>query len=620
MKPIFVYDLEILGGNFFSGTFINVKTNEKIVCYVLDGVSYNTDRLDYLIEECLLVGYNNQSYDDLILNYIYKHKEINTEELYALSNAIINQHRTGIPLWKNEDIAYYMKGKVESLDLMKILAFDKLKVGLKQCAVNLRHPRIQDLPYDHSRSVSRGDLDTILSYNDNDVQITLTLLNRLKGDINLRFKTSKDYNVDVKNASRTYIAKQIFDKYYSDYTGLRFGTFKDLRTPRSKILLKDCIQSNIHYTTDIMNNMLEYFKSQTIYSIDNAIDYKILYKGKGYQLGFGGIHSIDRPAIFESTEDRYIIDADVDSYYPNIIINYNIKPEHCRKEFFTILSDLTTRRLKAKADKDEMTADTLKITVNSVFGLLNFPNYWLYDPQAALSTTINGQLFLLMLIEKLEENGFEVISANTDGVTCFVPKSRYEEYQRICKDWSKYTKFNLSYKKYRKYIRKDVNNYVVAYEGSSCADKAKGMFSEEQKLEKGYNTSIIPTALNNYFINGISIKETIDSATNIFDFCLSEKSGSQFRMELHYLDGTDKKIKSLQKTNRYFIANKGGTFLKRKEDESLHQMQVGWQVYILNDYDKNKDLEYINNVDKRYYISECNKILEIIEDKQLKLW
>ena len=77
---------------------------------------------------------------------------------------------------------------------------------------------------------------------------------------------------------------------------------------------------------------------------------------------------------------------------------------------------------------------------------------------------------------------------------------------------------------------------------------------------------------------------------------------------------------SLQKTNRYFIANEGGTFLKRKEDNSLHQMQVGWQVYILNNFIKDKEKEYINNVDKRYYISECNKILEIIEDKQLKLW
>jgi hypothetical protein len=501
---------------------------------------------------------------------------------------------------------------------MKILAFDKLKVGLKQCAVNLRHPLIQDLPFHHTREVLKCDLDIILSYNMNDVRITQVLLNRLRSALNLRFKVSKDYKVNVKNASNTYIGKEIFDKYYADYTGLRFNTFKDLRTHRSKIYLKDCIVPEIHYKTDIMNDMLSTFKSQVVYSINDAINYKIIYKDKGYQMGFGGLHSIDRAGIFQSTDDVSIWDADVSSFYPNILLEYKIKPEHCRSEFFKILADLTDRRLKAKALKDDITADTLKITVNSVFGLLNFENYWLYDPQAALSTTINGQLFLLMLIEDLEENGFEVISANTDGVTSYVPNNRYEEYQKICQNWSKSTRFNLEYKKYLKYVRRDINNYVVLEDKGEI--KTKGIFSEKQMLEKGYNTSIIPKALNNYFLKGVSIQDTINTSIDIFDFCLSEKSGSQFKMELHYLSGTEKKIKSLQKTNRYFIANKGGTFLKRKEDDSIHNMQVSWQVYILNNFIKDKEQEYINNVDKRYYISECNKILETIEDKQLKLW
>jgi hypothetical protein len=457
MKEMFVYDIEILGGNFFCATFINPKTNEKQIFVVYNKIEYDIKKLNYLIENCLLIGYNNHSYDDIILNYIYRSGFIDPKEIQALSNDIIHQHRTGIPLWKNEDIAFYMNDKVNSLDLMKILAFDKLKVGLKQCAVNLRHPLIQDLPFPYDQTVKEEDIDTILSYNNNDVQITLSLLNRLKEDINLRYKTSYDYKVNVKNASRTYIAKEIFNKYYADYTGLHFGTFKELRTHRSKIYLKDCILPEIHYSTDIMNNMLNTFKSQLVYSIDNAIDYKIIYKNKGYQMGFGGLHSIDRPAIFESTNDMFIIDADVSSFYPNILIEYKIKPEHCRNEFFTILSDLTKRRLNAKSKKDNITADTLKITINSVFGLLNFENYWLYDPQAALSTTINGQLFLLMLIERLEENNFEVISANTDGVTCFVPKIRYEEYKNICDNWSKETRFILEFKNYRKYVRRDVN-------------------------------------------------------------------------------------------------------------------------------------------------------------------
>lgn len=616
MKDLYVYDIEILGGNFFCSTFINPKTNEKLVCYVLNGVAHNTHILFDIIPKCILIGYNNKSYDDIILNYIWTNKEVVTSELYALSNDIIKNQNSGEPLWKNDDLKPFLKGKVESIDLMKILAFDKLKVSLKQCAVNLRHPLILDMPIDHKLYVQEKDLDLILNYNLNDVNITLTLLNKLKPDINLRFKTSYDYKVNVKDASRTAIGKEIFNKYYSDYTGLEYEQFKDLRTPRSYIQLRECILPGIHYKTNIMNTMLDYFKSKTVYSIDEGIDYLILFNNKGYQMGFGGLHSIDRPAIYTSTEDCIILDADVGSYYPNILIQYGIKPEHCSDVFLQILTDITDRRLQAKAKKDMITADTLKITINAVFGLFNYPKYWLYDPKAALTTTINGQMFLLMLIEDLELNGFEVISANTDGVTTMVDKNNLEKYNKICKAWEDYTKFNLEFKQYNKYVRRDVNNYSVEVKDDD--QKTKGIFSEKQILEKGYNTAIIPKALNNYFFKGIPIQDTISNGDNIFDYCLSEKSGNQFKMELHYLDGLDKKVLPLQKTNRYFIANKGGTFLKRKQDDSLINMQVGWQVYILNDFNKDKD--YLSNIDKRYYINECNKTIEIIEDKQLKLW
>ena len=36
MKEMFVYDIEILGGNFFCATFINPKTNEKLISMIAD--------------------------------------------------------------------------------------------------------------------------------------------------------------------------------------------------------------------------------------------------------------------------------------------------------------------------------------------------------------------------------------------------------------------------------------------------------------------------------------------------------------------------------------------------------------------------------------------------------
>lgn len=298
------------------------------------------------------------------------------------------------------------------------------------------------------------------------------------------------------------------------------------------------------------------------------------------------------------------------------MLKHRIKPEHVHEEFYNILETITTKRLLAKKSGDKITTETLKITINSIFGLYNFPNYWLYDPKAALSVTINGQMFLLMLIEELELNGFEVISANTDGVTAIVPINRKEEYYNICKKWQEYCQFNLSFTKYYRYIRRDVNNYVSESEKEV---KQKGCFLDKQSLDKGYNTTIIAKAINNYFLKNIPVEKTITTGDNIFDYCLSEKTGNQFVMEYHYIKDDNKYIDILQKNNRFFISKKGGTLLKRKTDNSLHNVALSWQTTILNKYNENELNYYLSNVDHRYYIAEAKKIIDQIEDKQLTL-
>jgi len=610
-----IYDIEILGGNFFSVTFLDYKTNKSLQIYKLNNIEHNTDKLLPIIDNCFLIGYNNKMYDDIILNKIRK-EGVNTRELYNLSQEIINSQKKNRPLWENTNVLPYMRYGVKSLDLMKILAFDKLKISLKQCAINLRHDWIQDLPFEHDYSPVIEDIPTILKYNKNDVDITKRLLDSIIDAVKLRINYSKEFKVDVLNASRTYIGKKTLDKYYSEYTNQEFDYFKTLRTNRSEIRISECILDQICFKTKEMGQMLEFFKSRVIKSIDDGIDYLVLLNGKGYQLGFGGLHSIDRPKIYKSTEDVEIIDCDGDSYYPNLMINYKIKPEHVDNKFFDILKEITTKRLIAKASKDKVTAETLKITINSIFGLLNFSNYWLYDPKAALTVTINGQMFLLMLIEDLELNGFEVISSNTDGITTLVPKNRREEYNNICKKWEEFCKINLSFTKYDNYIRRDVNNYIVKYSEDT---KQKGCFLEKQSLDKGYNTAIIPKAINNYFLKNIPVEETITKGDNIFDYCLSEKTGNQFVMEYHYIKDDNKFIDTLQKNNRFFISKKGGTLLKRKTDNSLHNVALGWQTTILNKYNENELNYYLSNVDHRYYIAEAKKIIDQIEDKQLTL-
>ena len=148
---------------------------------------------------------------------------------------------------------------------------------------------------------------------------------------------------------------------------------------------------------------------------------KLNFRLNTYTLGIGGLHTDEKPAKYYSNDVVKISSCDVGSFYPSIMINYGIKPDHIDKRFIDILKRITSERLVAKKAKDKVKAESYKIVVNSTFGKTGYDNHWLYDPATLLGVTLNGQLFLLMLIEKLELAGIKVISANTDGIECKVP-------------------------------------------------------------------------------------------------------------------------------------------------------------------------------------------------------
>ena len=71
---------------------------------------------------------------------------------------------------------------------------------------------------------------------------------------------------------------------------------------------------------------------------------------------------------------------------------------------------------------------------------------YLYDPECTYIVTINLQLLLCNLIESFELNGFDVLSANTDGLLIRRPNDRLDLFNHICKEWEDYSKLSLDTK------------------------------------------------------------------------------------------------------------------------------------------------------------------------------
>lgn len=599
------YDIEIFP-NFFSATFLSVKDPDDIRSFVISwdlGIDELLKLKTFLdLEVSLLIGYNNLSFDSPLLEYVYNYSgtKIN-KDLFIKSQNIISRERGEIfvsqknYLWKQ-------------LDLMKLMAFDKLGVSLKQCAINLKWKKIQDLPLPYDHSVVESEIELILKYNINDVLITYELYKNLQEKIELREKLGSIYRVELTNASDSKIANVLLEKFYIEQSGLELKQIRNLRTKREFLWLKDCISPKIKFKTKKLNDLKNDIEQTLVVSENNfAYKKKLSFGGNEYEIGVGGLHTEDMPGRFISSEESIIRDCDVASFYPNIIINDNLIPEHLDNNFIDILKNITKERIDAKKNGDKVKADGLKITINSIFGKLGSETFWLEDAKTFLSVTVSGQLFLLMLIESLVLSNIEVISANTDGVVCRIPKNLEEKYLEICKWWEKQTGFELEYTDYALYVRSDVNNYITKkLDGKT---KEKGRYVSEVDLKKGYKYPIVPKCLYEYFVNNCSVEYTLQSSLDILDFCISQKTGKEFVLEYR----TEEEIKHLQKTNRFYVSNSGGDLVKVRQDTGSEiGLLVGNKCKILNDYDSNIPIEKYD-LNYNFYAEEANKYIQEIE-------
>jgi len=606
---IHIYDIETYI-NYFGVIFKNPDTKEiKEFIVYKDRNDFQALRRFILFEAKWLVGYNNFYFDNQLLNYIYHNEDATVESVYDLAHKIVNS-RDDFWEWK-----YRLPFK--SVDLMKV---GNLQKSLKLVAVNLKWPKIQDLPIQWNNAIEDNQLPLLHDYNLNDVEITEALYQKLLPEIRVRQETQELYDIPLISESDSGMANRLMEKFYGDATGQHKKEFKKLRTERDIIMFKTIVFPDIVFFDSTLRELLDDIKTHVYYKHQKFFNRTITYGGTKYQLGIGGIHSVDKGAVFTADDDTELIDADIASMYPTIIINNRLKPQHLDRKFIDKYKEVRDKRIEAKKEGRKVESDALKIVLNSVYGKFRNENHWLYDPLTALQVTINGQLYVLMLIEELTTEGFQVISANTDGIITIVPKDSKEKYERICESWCEYTKFDLEYTNYTKYIRRDVNNYMAVKDNGKTKEKGEFLLPDSKSLMQGYDRPIISKALRAYFLEGKNIVDFIKNHDDIYDFCTAKKTDKKFTNEYHYIDGDGELVvETLQKSVRFYVSRRGGSLYKYdSENDTYISYCAGNAVKIFNDYEALAVEEY--EIDYGFYITETDKIINLIEDKQLKLF
>ena len=660
-KKVYVYDIEVFQ-NIFHCSVKNTETGEvykfenserknqlrelvrffkQVDSYIKWGDFYTTDL--EIKSEVIFCGYNNLHYDNPIVNYIIEYEDkLMSYNVATICSSIFNLSRT-ITTSTEDDIEAWKHWKYQiwfdTFDLLTMLYSNKLRVGLKEIQVTMQYPNVQEFVCDWSKPLPLEDFDNMIDYNINDIESTTELLNRCKKDIDLRIAIEDEYGVRVLSKDGVNIGMKILTQKYLEKTGLTWWDIEGLRSPMDYIPLKDVILPFIKYDSPILQEVLNDMKNQIVSPGRKGYENNFVFNGLRYTVGVGGIHSKNDPEIIIPKEDEMLIDIDVASLYPSMLIEYGFYPKHLGPEFLEVYSQIKDERIEAKHNGDKVKNETLKLALNGLSGNLQNQHNFCYSPFAVMQIRINGQLLLLMLAERLTQIGCRIVQANTDGLFVLLKKSIYEQANKICQEWEQLTRLTLEEERFEAMYQYAINDYIAVKEGYKETKnpdliKTKGMFITKVLLGKGLSAKIIPEAIIKYFVDGIPVEDTIKGCTDIRKFLMSEKTGKQWHVE--YMN------QEQQRTNRFYASTNGGYLWKWKytghaegEVVEYYEPYVGRQSYIvkeksyqnmltasgvtlLNKFD-DKPIEE-RKINYRYYLREALKIIEELQPRQLELF
>ena len=450
MKPILFMDIECYV-DYFLIQFMS-ESGKTVSFEKYDGKDFNRHTVRGLLEACEVITFNGTAYDlPMLAAALYG---ANTRDLKVLSDEIIH---TDIKPWKFYKSHCIPQEPVDHIDLIEVAPGI---ASLKLYGGRLHAHKMQDLPIEPDQNITPEQREELKTYCRNDLELTQVLYNKLKGQIDLRRSMSAQYGQDLRSKSDAQIAETvIISELTRKNNGLkparamnRKGTF-NYRAPD---FLPPSEARNIaeQFPFEVRSNGVTYMPKE-------LEKLKVTIGATTYQLGMGGLHSTEKCQTEETTKQHALYDWDVASYYPSIILNCRLFPQQLGEMFLDVYREIVVERLQAKKENNKIKADALKIVVNGSFGKLGSQYSALYAPDLMVQVTVTGQLALLMLIEKLEQNGLRVVSGNTDGIVIKCPAGKEEHMKLIIRWWEGKTGFQMECTEYVGLYSLDVNNYIA---------------------------------------------------------------------------------------------------------------------------------------------------------------
>lgn len=440
------------------------------------------------------VGYNSTRYDQWILKAIicgFNPKKVN--------DYIIVKDKAG---WQYSSMFYNVP----------LLSYDVMlsTYSLKQLEGFMGNEiKETSVDFNIDRKLTETEIKETVEYCKSDVYNTIRVFMLTKQEFDALFSLIKTFNLPLSYISKTK----------AQLSAIILGCNKQDHNDEFNISIVPTLQLNKYqYVRDwfLDVNNRDYKKS---------LDFDIA--GVPHKFGWGGVHG----AIEKYHSKGLIVHIDVTSYYPSLMIEYNLLSRNTsHPEKFKEIYDKRVALKKAGKKKEQA---PYKIVLNGTYGISKDKLSLAYDPLQANNVCINGQLLLIDLIEKMESiDGFELIQSNTDGLIVKIPDTdkHFNQLDDICYEWEQRTKMGLGFDFIDEIWQKDVNNYI--FKDTDGKLERKGAYVKELS-ELDNNLPIVNKAIVDYLVHNIPIEQTINNCTDLKQFQMICKITSKYKCLLH---------------------------------------------------------------------------------------